>query len=148
MDKNHHTAFYNLASLYYRQNRNKADALEYIREYKENNVLRIVIELWNGIFDDVEKRTLAVVKESNDLNWFIIELLIHQQKILVLNLFTHAETGQMLQSQLKVLHYVCLLLNKKTENNLSLKIPPEIQTTINEIIDYIAEKERFYEYRK
>jgi TPR repeat protein len=146
MEKNHNTVSYNLASLYYRQNRKKADTLEYIRRYEKNDVLRIIIDLWNGIFEDVEKRTLAVIKESNALNWFIIELLIHQQKELVLNLFIHSEVSQMLQDKLKVLYYVCLLLNKKTQDNLILKIPPEIQTTIDEVINYITEKEKFYGY--
>ena len=139
----------NLASLYYRQNINKMEALTYIQQYEESEALRIIIELWNGIFADVEKRTLAVVKESpNTLYRFIIELLIQQQKVLVLKLFNHPEVGQMLQEKLKILHYVCLILNKKTDNNLSLKIPPEIKTTIDEIISYIVEKEKFYGYRK
>jgi len=149
IEKNYNNAFYNLASLYYRRNRNKTDALEYIRQYEGNEALQIIIEIWNGIFNEVEQRTLAIVKENPDfLSPFIVELLSHQQKALILNLFNHPDTGQMLQDKLKALHYVCLLLNKKTENNLSLKIPPEIQTTINEIIGYIASKEKFYGYRK
>jgi len=90
---------------------------------------------------------MNIVKEQSDaLFWFIIELLIHQQKQQVLNLFYHPETGKILKDRYKVLHYVSLILNKKTDNNLCLRIPPEIQTTINEVIDYILEKEKFYGY--
>jgi hypothetical protein len=66
--------------------------------------------------------------------------------VLVLNLFNHPEVGKTLQEKFKILHYVCLLSNNKTENNLSLRIPPEIKTTINEVIEYIAEKRKFYGY--
>jgi len=149
IEKGHNNAFYNLASLYYAQNINKIDALKYIQQYKGSEDLQIIIELWTGIFKDVEKRTLAVVKEDPDnLDLFIRHLLIHQQKILVLNLFNHPEVGQRLQDKYKALHYVCLLLNKKTEDNLTLRIPPEIRPTIDEIIDDIMEEEKRYGYRK
>ena len=97
----------------------------------------------------MEQRTLNVVREEPDLlAVFIFELLVHQQKALVLNLFNHPEVEQMLQDKYKVLHYVCLILNKKTEGNLRLKIPPEIQETIKDIINDIEEKEKYYGYRK
>ena len=147
IEKNHNNAFYNLASLYYKQKKNKEEALTYILQYEGCEDLRIIIELWNDIFNDVENRTLAVVKECPDiLFWLIIDLLIHQRKIQVMNLFNHSEAGKTLQEKFKVLHYVSRLLNKKTDNNLRLKIPPEIQTTINEVIEYIVEKEKFYGY--
>ena len=136
-------------SLYYQQNKNKTEALAYIQQYKGSEDLRIIIELWTGIFNNVEKRTLAVVKEEPDnLDWFIRHLLVHQQKVLVLNLFNHQEVGQKLQDKYKVLHYVCLLLNRKTEGNLTLRIPPEIQSTIEDIINDIAEEEKNYGYKK
>ena len=134
---------------YYNQNRNKEDALKYIQQYKGCEDLQIIIELWNGIFKELEKRMLIVVREKSDtLPQFILHLLIHQQKALVLNLFNHPEIGTMLQEQYKILYYVCLLLNNKTEDNLRLKIPPEIQATVYEVIEYIVEKEKFYGYRK
>jgi len=146
-EKNDNNAFYNLASLYYHQNKKKADALKYICHYEGCEDLRIIIELWNGVFNNVEKRTAEVVLEEPDtLSWFIIDLLIHQQGLPVLNLFNHPETGQSLQERYKILHYVCMLLNKNTGKNLSLKIPPEIQTTINNVIDYIDKKGKIYGY--
>ena len=148
IEKNHTDAYRNLVAIYYRLN-NKPNALKYIQQYRENEDFQIIIEIWNGIFTDVEERSLKIIKEEpQTLKSFIINLLIHQQKTLVLDLFNHPETGKTLQNEMKALHYVCLLLNKKTENNLILRIPPEIQTTINEIIRYIEEKEKFYGYRK
>ena len=145
---NNNNAFRNLAALYYRQN-NKQKALKYIQQYQGSEDFQIIIEIWNGIFDDLEIRTLTVIKEDPEsLNSFIINLLIHQQKALVLNMFNHPEVGKTLQDKLKVIHYVCLLLNKKTENNLLLRIPPEIQTTIKDVIGYIKKKEKFYKYRR
>ena len=147
IEKNHDNAFYNLASLNYQQNKNKEKALTYISQYEGCEDLRIIIELWNGIFNDVEKRTLSVVKKEPDsLLWFIIDLMIHQQKMLVSNLFNHPEVGKTLQEKFKVLHYISLLSNKKVLHNLILKIPPEIKTTIDEVISYINEKEKFYGY--
>jgi len=134
---------------YYQQNRNKIKALEYIQRYEGVEDLQIIIELWNGIFKDLENRALTVVKEEPDsLDWFIRHLLIHQQKILVLNLFNHPEVGKRLQDKYKALHYVCMLLNKKTEGNLTLRIPPEIRSTIDEVISDIANEEKRYGYRK
>jgi len=146
VEKNDNNAFYNLASLYYHQNKKKTDALKYIHHYEGCEDLRIIIELWCGVLANVEKRTAAVIKEKPDIFYFIVDLLIHQQGIPVLNLFNHPEIGQALQEKFKALHYVCILLNKKTEKNLSLKIPPEIQTTIDNIMDHIAKKEKFYRY--
>ena len=145
--KNHNNALYNLASLYYQQNMNKEEALTIIPKYEGCEDLRIIIELWSGIFIDIENRTLEVIKkEPETLFWFIINLLIHQQKALVLNLFNHIETGKTLQDKFKVLHYVSLLINNKTKNYLCLRIPPEIKSTIDEVITYIEEKEKFYGY--
>jgi GTPase SAR1 family protein len=138
-----------LAYLYYNQNINKKEALKYIQQYEgSNKELQIIIEIWNGIFKDVEERALATAKEDSDFfDSLITNLLVHQQKTLVLNLFNHPEVGQRLQEKYKVLHYVCLLLNKRTEGNLVLKIPPEIEETKNEILATIGEREKFYGYR-
>jgi len=147
IEKNHNNALYNLASLYYQQNKNKADALSIIPKYEGCEDLKIIIEIWNGVFNEVEKRTLAVItEEPSTLFWFIISLLIHQQKKMVLSIFNHQEVGKTLQNKFKILHYVSLLLNNKTNNNLCLRIPPEVKSTVDEVMNYIAEKEKFYGY--
>ena len=142
-------AMYNLGLLYYKQNIKKVEALNYIQKCEGDDDLRIIIEIWNGIFKNLENRTLAVVREeAKPLNWFFRHLLIHQQRVLVLNLFNHLEVGQMLQDRFSVLYYVCRLLNNKEDKNLDLIIPPEIRGTVDDVMNDIAEKEKFYGYRK
>ncbi len=146
------SALNNLAYLYYQTNTNKTKALEYINNanslredsiYKET---KLTIELWNGIFKDVENRMIAIAKEKNReiLEEFIIDLLVQQQKTLVLRLFQHAELGVQLQEKYIVLYYATLLLNNVQDENLKLRIPPEIQSTIDEVMEKIANQQRFY----
>jgi hypothetical protein len=90
-----------------------------------------------------------LVKEGiDDLHEFILDLLIQQQKSLILKMFLHEEFGNTLQDKYSVLYYVCLLVNNKTDNNLQLSIPPEIKQTIDEILELIDQKQRFYGYKK
>jgi hypothetical protein len=42
------------------------------------------------------------------------------------------------------LYYAVRILANKEEDNLLLKIPPEIQETVNEIIILVKEKQAFY----
>jgi hypothetical protein len=62
-------------------------------------------------------------------------------------MFGHEEFGKNLQDKYSVLYYACLLLNNKTEDNLELRIPPEIRPTIDEVINQIYEKQKFYGYK-
>jgi hypothetical protein len=47
-------------------------------------------------------------------------------------LFHHSEFGNKLQEQYKPLYYACQILNGKAneENNLMLRIPPELDSTV------------------
>ena len=149
IEKNQTNVYKNLSMLYYQQNIHKSKALKYVQQYEVDKNFQIIVEIWNGIYNDIDKRMLSVVSEESEvLCRFIVDLLIHQQKKLVMNLFNHPEAGRMLQAKLKILHYVCLMLNKNTENNLNLRIPPEIAETISEVMNYIIEKEKFYGYKK
>jgi len=68
--------------------------------------------------------------------------------MLILKMFNHEEFGKTLQDKYSVLYYACLLLNNKTEDNLELRIPPEIRPTIDEVLALIDEKQKFYGYKK
>jgi len=156
IEKGNIPALNNLAIMYYQANANKAKALEYINKaYEQNNdsiylESQLTIELWNGIFNDVENRMMAIVKEENgeDLEEFIIDLLVQQQKNLVLRLFQHVELGVQLQEKYIVLYYATLLLTNITDENLKLRIPPEIQSTIDEVLEKIAQQQQFYSSNK
>lgn len=142
----------NIAVLYYETNKNKAEALEHIQAAcsLENDCISrevmLTIELWNGIFNDVENRIISIAKEKDgdNLEKFIFELLVQQQKTLVLRLFQYAEIGAQLQEKYMVLYYVTLLLNNVQDENLKLRIPPELQSTIDEVMEKIAKQQQFY----
>jgi len=61
-------------------------------------------------------------------------------------LFLNEEFGQMLQQKYTVLYYVSLLLNKSQDENLALRIPPELQSTIDNVLLKIKERAEFYGY--
>ena len=142
----------NLAVMYYQANSNKKQALEYIIKacdlgtnpiYKET---QIIIEIWNGIFKDVENRVISLIKEKNfdNVEDLIQELLVQQQKTIVWHLFDHSEIGKLLQEKYLVLYYVTLIQNNLLENNLLLRIPPELQSSIDDILSKINERQKFY----
>ncbi|MDR2773397.1 MAG: tetratricopeptide repeat protein, partial [Tannerella sp.] len=138
IEKGVNEALFNLALLYYSQNVNKEKAKQYITQYNGNNIHAIIIEIWAGIFNDVENRIVSALRENMDNKSFFIELLlVHHQKSLVYKLFTHPEFGEKLQAQYTVLYYVCLILNNKKEDNLMLKIPPELDSTVNDVLTKI-----------
>ena len=153
IEKGYVAAMYNLVVLYYNNNIKKYDALKYIRlyneQFKHENPLLIMIELWNGIFNNLEKRTFEMVKRNDEyLSFYIRNLIIHQQKTLVFNLFNNPDFGEELQNKFAVLYYVCLLLNNKTDDNFNLKVPPEIESTVRDMLNIIKDKERFFGYEK
>lgn len=154
IESGHSRALNNLALMYYYSNTKKEKALEIVSMIEPSNddflIKNIVrIEIWNGIFKDLENRINHIIMSGNweDLYIFLNELLYHQQKSLVLKLFNNSDFGSMLQEKYSLLYYVTLLLNEHQDENLLLKIPPELQSTIDEVIANIDEKERFYGYK-
>ncbi|PXY42309.1 hypothetical protein DMB65_03515 [Flavobacterium cheongpyeongense] len=147
-------ALYNLAMHYYLNNCNKAKSLELIRNHNEvykdvKSILgEIFIEVWSGIFENIEKRLFKVFEENKfeNLNTGIHQLLIHQQKSLILKLFQNKIIGKELQDRYVILYFVTLILSNLKEESLDLKIPPEISLTVNEVILEIKEKQKFYGY--
>jgi len=147
-------AFNNLALLYYFNNKHKSKAFELINKARGIDpfyILRepeIIIEIWNGIFKDVENRVVAIIKEMKyeKIEGLIHELLIQQQKNLVLSLFHHPEIGKILQDKYMVLYYVTLIIKNQLENNLMLRIPPELEGTIEDVIQKIKNRQAVYGY--
>ncbi|MDR3286197.1 MAG: AAA family ATPase [Prevotellaceae bacterium] len=147
IEKGDNNALWILSGMYYSQNRKKDETKQYLNKYKGNNIFLIIIEIWLGIFNDVENRITAIFKENTDNRYDLIErLLIHHQKTLVNKLFEHAEFGNKLQEHYKPLYYACRILNgKANENNLILRIPPELDSTVKAILNRIEELQKFYE---
>ncbi|MDR0414174.1 MAG: AAA family ATPase [Prevotellaceae bacterium] len=144
--KGDNNALFNLALLYYSQNKNKEKAKQYISQYTgEFSTFAIAIEIWAGIFNNVENRITSALRENTDGQAFFIEqLLIQHQKSLVHKLFNHPEFGKKLQAQYTVLHYTCRILNNMENDNLMLKIPPELHTPIDDILSKIKKTQQFY----
>jgi TPR repeat protein len=152
IEKEHVKAMFNLVVLYFNQNKNKDKVLDFLyRLYKaDKSKLKelILAEIWNGIFDNTEERILSIIQESDDdLDEFFFDLLVHQQKHLVMKLFNNQEFGKQLQDKYKVMYYVAQKLTDTNDENLDLRIPPEIKSTIDDVMARVAEKERFYGYR-
>ncbi len=153
-EKGHIVALNNLAYLFYKTNNHKTKALQYINKAfkteKDFNTkeTQIIIEIWNGIFNNIEQRAIEIIESRDDavINELIFDLLVQQQKRIVLNLFENKELGKELQEKYTVLYYVTLILNKVNDDNLLLKIPPELQSTIDDILLKIETKQKFYGY--
>lgn len=138
-------ASWNLTSMYYLNNRNREKARKYIEEYNGKNEFAIVKEIWCGIFIDVENRVFNALKTDHSDNADLItRLLIHNQNTLIYKAFTHPEFGKELQDKYKVLYYVCMILNNKQEDNILLRIPPELETPISDVLKTIDSLKEFY----
>ncbi|MDR0799152.1 MAG: tetratricopeptide repeat protein [Dysgonamonadaceae bacterium] len=145
IEKGNNLALLNLALMYYNQNKNKEKAKQLISKYEREHIVKIIVELWTGIFNDVEKRVIIACEEKREDSWFIEHLLVHHQKSLVDKLFHHATFGKRLQEQYTALYYVSQILNgKQNENNLWLRIPPELKSTVQDIQQAIEEKQKKY----
>jgi hypothetical protein len=145
-----------LTRIYYVTNQKKNEALDLITNsfnLKKDNCIKqskIIIEIWNGLFNNLEHNINEVIIESNgdDLEDFLFDLLVQQQQSLVYKLFNNESFGKMLQEKYVVLYDVTHFLNNKLDENLKLRIPPELQSTFDNVLVKLVEKEIFYGYRK
>jgi len=136
----------NLSFTYYYQNINKEKVKHYCGNYEEEDTSKIIIEIWAGVFNSVEERAISACIEKRENESFLGRLLIHNQKSLVDKLFHHVKFGRRLQAQYTVLYYISQILNgKEDDNNLKLRIPPELQTTVDEVLQSIKEEQVRYE---
>jgi Tfp pilus assembly protein PilF len=152
IDKKNVDALINIALLYHDLNKNKEDAINYASQFYQNEckgkiiVSNIILEIWNGIFENIDKKIEQLFKESNyeNLEWFLENLLYHEQKQLVLSLFESEVHGKELKSRYELIYYATLILMGKTEGNLLLKIPPEVMPTVEAIVEEVKTKQAFY----
>jgi AAA domain len=152
IDKGHDEALFEMSTLYYNTNQKKETALYYAslyykRGYDMHRLKQIlIIKIWNGVFENLDKKIEQLLKESNyeNLEWFLNNLLYHEQKQLVLSLFESAVHGKELKSRYELIYYATLILMGKTEGNLLLKIPPEVMPTVEAIVEDVKTKQAFY----
>ena len=148
VEKGDEKAMVNLSLIYYIQNKNKEWVRQFIGKYEWEDTGKIIIEIWAGVFNSVEERAIAACSEKREDEEFLTDLLIHQQKSLVDKLFHHAEFCRRLQAKYTVLYYVSQILNgKENDNNLMLRIPPELLTTVDDLLQHIKQEQlRYSEY--
>jgi len=145
IEKGNASAMFNLAWMYYFQNRNKKQVKQYIGKYEEESIGKIIIEIWTGIFNNLEERVIAACREKREDALFMERLLIHHQKSLVDKLFHQEEFGKRLQEQYTVLYYASQILNgKENKNNLRLRIPPELETPVKDVLQNIKNEQERY----
>ena len=152
IEKGEIISLHSLAFLYFKKNDNKEKALEYISEKNQINPdfksksLQIIIEIWNGKFENIENRVRELIKDSKEdmIGAFFNVLLILEQTHLVQSLFEDEALGQDLRDKYLLLYYATLILNHKTENNLLLRIPLEVMPTVEKIVAEVKEKQAFY----
>jgi len=145
IEKEQTNAMFNLALMYWVQNKNKEQVKQYIGKYEGKEIGSIIMEVWAGAFNNIEERVIAICKEKEEDALFIEYLLVHHQKSLVNKLFHHEEFGEDLRKKYTMLYYASQILNgKEKENNLLLRIPPELKTTVDDVLKNIkAEQERY-----
>ena len=139
-----------LANLYYSTNTKKETALELIQKptYENWEDLRmsdmIVIKAWAGDLASLEEALLNYLAGGTDyLDTVLLDLLVHSQKNLVSQVFSSSGYGEKLKEEFLPLYYVTQVLMNK-EANILLKIPPEMQETVDGLIKYVQEGQEFY----
>jgi TPR repeat protein len=157
IEKGSTDALVNLSVLLYYQNRDKERAYSYIVEHnsKVNNdlnslAIEIIVSVWSGRPEKLETATDLIKKllESKDtelINLFIIDLLVHYQKNLVWQCFTVEPTCQNLKEIVRPLYYVTarFINNEDTKEEL-LALAPELKETVDQIYDAIIKRQEFY----
>jgi NACHT domain/Tetratricopeptide repeat len=152
IEKGDINALHNLSLLYFIINKDKQIALAHISAYNKlrpdlkSKAFHIIIEIWNGKFDKIEERVREIVFNSSEtfLEFFLQNLLWFEQTNLVLSLFEDKDFGQNLRDKYQLLYYATLILNNKTEDNLLLRIPPDVMPTVESIVQKAKEKQAFY----
>lgn len=109
--------------------------------------IEIIMEVWNGRFENLTEKIdhLMQTSQEEDLTWVLSNLLYLEQNQLVRLLFESERYGKMLRERYELLYYVTLILNHKTEENLLLKIPPEVLFTVQEMVEKVKEKRVFHQ---
>jgi TPR repeat protein len=145
IEKGHVKAMFNLSLSYYYKNINKEQVKNWINQYGGIETGKIIIEIWVEEFNNIEERAINECSNERENAFFFESLLIHHQKSLVDKLFHHAEFGLRLQAQYMALYYVSQILNgKEDDNNLKLRIPPELQTTVDDVLQRVKKEQIRY----
>jgi len=141
-------AYPNLAMLYYLQNINKEKSLEIIDlipDIEKDRTVPVFIYLWNGKLKNAEQLLIKEIAQKSFINLgFVLEnFLWHFQVNFINQLFDHEEYGNELKERFAPIYYAAKILTAN-DTNINLRIPPEIQETVTNILKKVKEKQEFY----
>ncbi|MCF6402626.1 AAA family ATPase [Chitinophaga filiformis] len=100
----------------------------------------IINKISSGQFENLHETVHAFVKNDPIQSRHLLrQLLLHGQFNLVYQIFHSPEMANTLRELFAPIYYACLILTQ-TKENIHLKIPPEITSTVNVILQEIKEK--------
>ena len=138
-----------LSALYYYLGKNKEDSLELIRnlkDFKDKDFVLLILEVWNGIFVDVEARLTKSLQLDYDqlaATTTLTQLMVHNQLNIVLNIFENEQLNKHLKEELLPIYYAALTLSERKKDIHNI-IPPELSETVDSIVEEIKNGNKFY----
>jgi len=150
IEKGEEDALNNICFLYYLIIKDRDKLNTYYPLIKKNspNVQQLVIlsEIWNGVFTNTKEDIEKLKGEENGFDqMFLIHLLVHFQKNIIWELFNKSETGQHLKDKFLPVYYATASLIETEESlQLLLKMPPEIEETVKDILSEIEKLRKEY----
>jgi len=150
IEKGEEDALTNICFLYYLIIKDRDKLSTYYPLIKKNSPneqqLVILSEIWNGVFTNTKEDIEKLRGEENGFDqMFLIHLLVHFQKNIVWELFNKPETGQHLKDKFLPVYYATASLIETEESlQLLLKMPPEIEETVKDILSEIEKLRKEY----
>ena len=144
-----------LATLYCQQNKNRTVAMsiwkESFGEFENSNLtgddrsMYPVIKAWTGNFEGLEADLYALVVAKNPLlEYTLRQLLVHHQRLLVLQLFQDEDLGSQLSEEFFFIHMAAASLMDYGAA-IANKIPPELQGTVDDyLLDVYRDRDFYY----
>ena len=140
----------NLAYLFYIDMKNREKLKAVLKKWSYNSInkrqYQILSQIWNGDMNGVQDEVIRLAKEKDGIDeMFLTHLLVHHQKNLGWKIFNDAEIGIRFRNKFAPLYYVTsqLIDNEESKMNL-LKIPPEIEEMVQDILNKIEKLRKEY----
>lgn len=148
IQENDYGAMLELGIMYYELGIKKEEALQLITkasEFEQEELLaEIAINAWNGKMNRTKDLLFNLIKKgTEDTIVALYELLVHYQSNLVYKIFLDKEFGEKLMEKYRPIYYAAALISGQ-EANIELKIPPELEDVVKEIVNEIETRHAFY----
>ncbi len=147
-----------LILMLYKQNKHKEIAALYVNKavnefgkmHPRSKPVHMILSLWigeTGIMSEakVVMHQLGLDESTRTLELLIKGSLVHHQKNIVWNWFQDEKLGEPLKEIVRPLYYTAAhFINSKEAKQVRLSQPPELEETVQSIIENIRERQRFY----